>query len=156
MIDRSTAMRLARYNSKAEAARQEALDQIDLRFTYASRLASLLGSTEVSEKTISAIASYHKDDTVENLSAAYDKLDEALSELQKEIFISPDYVFYDPYFDKMYECETNLVRAVENYNEETNFFNQQRNAFPARLIASRLGLTPLAPFALSNSLKGRP
>jgi hypothetical protein len=155
VLDRSNALRLNKYNAKIEIARNDAVEQIDLRFSYAEKLASLITDRTLAAPLESAISLYSRDLGTEELSIAYTTLDSALSVLQKQIYQESDYLLYLAYFEKMYDCETALKPAVLAYNSDLEYFNRQIAAFPTKLVAKRLKMVPLSPFTVAKALKSR-
>ncbi|WP_050805739.1 hypothetical protein [Sphaerochaeta pleomorpha] len=156
VIDRSTVMRLNRYMAKVETAREDAIEQIDLRFSYAGKLSILMSKGELGAPLSAAVSLYAPQMDIEGLSLAYNSLDSVLSNLQKQIYQEPDYLLYLAYFEKLYDCETALTQAVLTYNGESENFNRQISAFPAKFIAKRLGMEPMVPFSIAKALKSRP
>ena len=156
VLDRSTVMRLNRLKARTETAREAATEQIDLRFSYARKLSSLLYEGELGSPLATTVSQYSPDMGIEALSQVYNSLDSVLSDLQKQIFQEPDYLLYLAYFEKLYDCEMALQEAVRAYNGEVGNFNRQITAFPAKIVAKRQDLAPMVPFSVAKALKSRP
>lgn len=156
VLDRSTVMRLNRFKARTETAREAAIEQIDLRFSYARELSALMYGGELGSPLATAVSMHSPGMGIEALSQAYNSLDIVLSDLQKQIFQEPDYLLYLAYFEKLYDCEMALQDAVLDYNGEAGNFNRQIAAFPAKIVARRLDMVPMVPFSVAKALKSRP
>ncbi|NCC66465.1 MAG: hypothetical protein EOM15_17670 [Spirochaetia bacterium] len=56
----------------------------------------------------------------------------------------------------MYQLEQKLSEAVALYNDQAEFYNRQKDGFPARIAAKRLSLERLPLFSMAQALSSRP
>lgn len=155
-IDRNNVNRLTNYQQKAMIQYETVQALVEKRIAYAKTLVGQLEPDQVSPTLKDALSLSALDVQPARLSAGYIALDRALEVLQKAVFTTAQYPVLAPYFDAMYAVEQELENPVNQYNALCEYFNQQKQAFPARWAAERLGFADLELIAIAPALKGRP
>lgn len=155
-IDRNNVNRLGSYQKQALGDLQKVRSHIALRFDYAKALSALLEQNGHEGSLVSVVGEFDREQSVADLTARYLLLDEALGLLQRNLYADPAYLSYAPYFEKMYEEELALSDVLLSYHTKAEYFNRQKHAFPALIVANRLEMEDLALFTLAPALKGRP
>ena len=155
-IDRSNVNRLGRYEKQALAELKNVESHLALRQDYATTLCAMLEQKGHATELAGLIAHAEQARTASEISETYLAIDTVLALLQKELFADAAYRTYAPYFEKMYEEELLLAEALLSYHAKAEYFNRQKHAFPAVLVANRLEMEDLPIFTVSAALKGRP
>lgn len=155
-IDRNNVNRLNRYESQAFLAEEEVRNLIGERFFYAEALVKLINDDVQTDLISETLRLFNKDGGMDRLGSAYRKLDQELSTLQPNLFTLSQYSQFLAYFEELYAIEQKLAEAAAEYNARAEYFNAQKRAFPALLVARRLEMEDLVLLNLATALKGRP
>lgn len=155
-IDRNNVNRLTRYESQAVLADKQVRTLIEERFLYTDALVKLVNDDVQTDLISESLRLFNKDAGMDRLGSAYRKLDQELSTLQPSLFTISQYNQFLAYFEELYAIERKLADAAAEYNARAEYFNAQKRAFPALLVARRLEMEDLVLLNIATALKGRP
>lgn len=141
--------------SAAIQSQEVARQTIGRRFELVRQISQQLEGSDLQD-VLSTVPSDIEQADVAHLSEFYTKNDIQLGELQKLLFVQPDYGSYALLFERIYEEELALVEQVGEYHQKADLYNLRIRAFPSNMTARKLGSQPLELFTITPVLKGRP
>lgn len=138
------------------------------RFVLASDLLPALSGLRMNDSTLAfdiaqAVTTFQTSESeVAAISQAYNQLDEALRQLQRELVLHPelqestDGQQVIKSLKALGECEDELVAAMAEYEEAVYQLRRRLNSFPMNISASRRDIVEPPRFSIQQALQTRP
>jgi hypothetical protein len=169
VADGFNANTLRRYAAAVRENRAAVDASLSQRFDLAEKLLlsidflDLAGREEISKEIEGAIASYHASaDDTGSVSQAYLRLDDALSDLLRELVAQPSVQTSEQgkivleLLKSLAGCEDALARFMAQYEEAATAFNRRLDSFPMNLSAKRRAIVAFPHFSIQDALQTRP